>query len=334
MDKVLEPLVSVVIPAYQSEKTLARAVDSVIEQTYKNLEIIIVNNGSTDKTEEIATSYLKIDKRIKLVKLEKNKLPAGGRNAGVNHASGDYIAFLDADDEWHKNKLTEQVPIIISYPEIGVVISDSIIIDIISGNKTRLVQIMNRYYQQMIPTPLPISNESYLLSGPVREILYGKSVVNLSSILIRKNLFIELGGFNNALFGPEDLDLWVRLAKITKFSIILNPLVNTYRNGENVSSMGILWLKNLLEYHKFCYSSQDYSDLKPLVRLNLEKFYKYLIIFYGKENKRKEIINVWLESSMYGFNLKLLFYSIFALFGKQFLTRSITIKNKFNRLKG
>ena len=101
--QVKEQLVSVVIPTYNCGKYICDAVKSVLSQTYKNIEIIIVDDGSTDNTKEALRSYV-YNKQIRYI-YQKNKGPAASRNLGVEKAEGDFIAFLDADDLWNEKKL-------------------------------------------------------------------------------------------------------------------------------------------------------------------------------------------------------------------------------------
>lgn len=104
-----EELCSVIMPAYNCEKYIAEAIESVIKQTYKNWELIIVNDASTDDTEKIIKSYQEKDKRIKLISLTENQGVANARNTAIQNSEGRYIAFLDADDYWEKEKLQEQI---------------------------------------------------------------------------------------------------------------------------------------------------------------------------------------------------------------------------------
>lgn len=109
---IKEELCSMIMPVYNSEKYIAEAIESVIKQTYKNWEIIVVNDASTDDTEKIIKSYQEKDKRIKLISLPKNQGAANARNTAIQNAKGKYIAFLDADDYWEKEKLQEQIQIL------------------------------------------------------------------------------------------------------------------------------------------------------------------------------------------------------------------------------
>ena len=102
-------LVSIILPSYNSEQFIAKSIESVINQTYKNWEMVIVDDCSLDNSNEIIEDYIKKDKRIKLIKLEKNSGPAIARNKAIKEAKGRYIAFLDADDLWKPAKLEKQL---------------------------------------------------------------------------------------------------------------------------------------------------------------------------------------------------------------------------------
>ena len=102
-------LCSIIMPAYNSEKYIAQAIESVVNQNYTNWELIIINDCSTDNTEQIIKSYQQKDRRIKLINLTQNRGVANARNIGIRNAEGKYIAFLDADDIWQKEKLYKQI---------------------------------------------------------------------------------------------------------------------------------------------------------------------------------------------------------------------------------
>ena len=107
--KMSKPLISVVIPAYNREKTIKKAILSVLNQGYKELEILVVDDGSTDNTANVVKSIN--DSRIKYI-YQKNKGACAARNNGIIKASGQYIAFHDSDDVWHSNKLAKQLPVL------------------------------------------------------------------------------------------------------------------------------------------------------------------------------------------------------------------------------
>jgi len=113
MDSILktnkEPLVSVIMPAYNCADLIEFTIDSVIKQTYENWELIVVDDFSIDNTEKIVKKYVENDSRIKFLSLEKNSGAAVARNKAVDYANGKYLAFLDSDDLWHPEKLSKQI---------------------------------------------------------------------------------------------------------------------------------------------------------------------------------------------------------------------------------
>lgn len=110
---MIEPLVSIITPSYNSEKFIEETIKSVIKQTYKNWEMIIVDDCSTDKTCEIVNSWTVKDKRIKLIRQQKNSGAATSRNIALENSKGRFISYLDSDDIWLPNKLSKQVKFMI-----------------------------------------------------------------------------------------------------------------------------------------------------------------------------------------------------------------------------
>ncbi|QTD64338.1 glycosyltransferase family 2 protein [Acinetobacter towneri] len=115
---------SVIMPSYCSEKTICQAIESVINQTYKDWQLIVIDDCSYDQSLLIAQEYAKNDNRINVIKLKKNDGVANARNIGIENAKGDYIAFLDSDDYWHPEKLEKQIYYFENFPEIDVVFSE------------------------------------------------------------------------------------------------------------------------------------------------------------------------------------------------------------------
>ena len=117
-----KPTVSVIIPTYNRAHLVGRAIQSVLEQTYKDFELIVIDDGSNDNTEYIIKEFQKKDKRIKYIAYKKNKGGSAARNAGIKSSKGEYIAFLDSDDEWLSEKLEKQIRLFSSMPaKVGVI---------------------------------------------------------------------------------------------------------------------------------------------------------------------------------------------------------------------
>lgn len=193
--------ISVVIPVYNAEKFVAATLQSVIDQTYKNLEILIVDDGSPDNSVEVCQHFS--DPRIKIIRQENRGL-AGARNTGIRNAKGQYIAFLDADDIWVSTKLEKHINHLENSPNVGISFSYSAFIDE-AGNPTGLNQ---------IPRKITNITPDYVLSR--------NPVGNGSAAVIRREVFEDLKFqddpygtmmdcyFDERLRRAEDVDFWMR----------------------------------------------------------------------------------------------------------------------------
>ena len=194
-----EPLVSVVIPSYNAEQTLKKTLLSVAAQMeqYSNFEVIIIDDGSTDKTSDIIHQFEQWDKRFKSVKQE-NRGVSAARNKGVEIARGDYIAFLDADDLFLKNSLFERMRALVEEddPDMLGVFCPAVFIDS-DGNVIRT----DRQFDYYLP-----GDRLYFSSMP-------ESVFNPSCVIVKKREFIIAGGFDETIAPAEDYDLWHRMMR-------------------------------------------------------------------------------------------------------------------------
>lgn len=212
----VNPLVSVIITTYNSEKFIEETLNSVLSQTYKNTEIIIVDDGSTDKTEEIAGKFLAKDSRIRFLSINHSGNPAAVRNIGIAEAKGEYAAFLDGDDRWEKNKLKEQVNALLKNPDAVLVYSASVTIG---------VNISSPYFEV-----LPLLHKA----AKTREDLIRKgNSIPLSAVLVRRNVLVKAGGFDeDPELKIEDFDLWLRLGELGTFLFL--PRIHVfYRIHQN-----------------------------------------------------------------------------------------------------
>lgn len=208
-----KPQVSVIIPAYNSAKYLAEAIASVLEQTYTDYEIIVINDGSTDNTREAIEPFLD---RIRYFEQENQGVSAT-RNRGIYLARGELIAFLDADDIFMPHKLEHQVAIFESQPEIGIVNSG---FQIITESGAELIDV-ERWHT--IPDLTP---EIWLLHKPVLP----------SAMMFRRDWLIKVEGFDRRFFASEDVDLVLRMVVKGCQSSWLPELTVCYRQHKSSSS--------------------------------------------------------------------------------------------------
>lgn len=216
-------LVSVIIPTYNRKNIIKRAIDSVLKQTYKNIELIIVDDCSTDGTmEEIQKYYNHIENLIYVIN-DTNQGAGKSRNIGAEYASGDYIAFQDSDDEWMPSKLEHQMRQISDAPEIGMV-----------------------YCSYSFQTP-----DGRTLAYPSSELpldALGENIypfilvyplIGTPTMLINKEKFIAVGGFNENLKSLEDYEFSVRFAYQYKIAYVNLPLVITHETSGGVNAQNI-----------------------------------------------------------------------------------------------
>ncbi len=221
--------VSVVVPAYNRAHFLNTVVDTVLSQTFTDLELIIVDDGSQDDTRLICMQLAERDTRVRYIYQNNKGLP-GARNMGIRAARGEFIALLDSDDLWEPTKLEKQWAVVEHNPDIDVIYCDYAKIDE-----------AGQVYHVVHPpdTRLPTMYESLLYYN----IVHGSA----SAVLIRKACFDRVGLFDEALHSLEDWDMWIRLAQFYRFAFVPEVLVylrqHTGQMQRNVASMADAYLQ-------------------------------------------------------------------------------------------
>jgi glycosyltransferase involved in cell wall biosynthesis len=219
--KLSSPKVSVVIPAYNASKFVRESINSVLNQTYKNYEIIVVDgrDGSTDNTREVVSKYGDSVRYF----CQENKGVSDARNKGILNSKGMYIAFLDSDDIWSENKLALQVEFLDSHPDVGLVFSDGWVkaYGNVSARDQRIIG--KRFFQLSKPH-----------RGEVLNKLFVGNFIPTSTVVIRKQCLLKVGLFNKEHNIGEDYDLWLRVAKFFKVDYIDEPLAIYLVHGDSL----------------------------------------------------------------------------------------------------
>ena len=206
------PKVTVIIPTYNRAEFLSNAIESVLKQTFADFEIIVSDDKSTDHTREVVESFK--NERIKYILNEGKKGPSAARNTAILASKGEYIAFLDDDDEWFPDKLQRQVELLDnSQPNICGVYSNRLFIDKIYGK---------------VISDNPGTDQ---LKGNLLNQLIIKSPIHSSTVVIKKGCLDEIGLFDETVSYMEDRDLWIRLSAKWDFEYISTPLTKAYVHG-------------------------------------------------------------------------------------------------------
>lgn len=230
-------MVSVIIPSYNREKTIERAVMSVLNQTYKDLELIVVDDCSKDNTVEVLKSIK--DDRLKIIRLEKNSGACVARNVGIENAQGDYIAFQDSDDEWLLDKLEKQMAIF-------------------EKEKVDLVFCAFNRFGLGKNLTCPKLSEGIV----ERKTLLEDSRISTQTLIGKKECF------ENVKFDPEmprlqDYDITIRLSKKYSIYFVNEPLVNMYVQNDSISKNKNKMIRaETIIFSKYKDDIEKYKDFK------------------------------------------------------------------------
>ncbi len=232
-------LVSVIIPVYNGVNVISRAIRSVLRQYYLPVELLVVDDGSTDGTQDIVEKWSEADPRVRLIEHRKNRGGSAARNTGIKHSKGKYIAFLDSDDEWLKNKLLKQVNFLENADKHwgGVycnfkIVSNSLVLKAVDFAKRKL-------FSHSIPTSGGRKLLPYVLTGSLL-------TAAGSTLMVRRQVAKKLRGFDEKFPRHQDLEFLVRLLMKWKLGYIPEPLVLVYRSySSNVPIEHVLKAKQL-----------------------------------------------------------------------------------------
>jgi len=275
---MINPVFSVVIPLFNKEKHIHRAIDSVLNQIFIDFEIIVIDDGSTDNSGDLVKNYN--DSRIKFIR-QNNQGVSAARNKGIDKSSGQYIAFIDADDEWTEEHLRDCHEMITIYPDSGIYATAYKKIEV-DGSEKKLWNIEKNkksIYQ------IDYFKESY---RGVRLPFF------TSSVCIPKNIFEELGTFALGQPRGEDLDMWGRIALYKMVVFSENVTVTYYKDAQNRSTekTDIEELPFVNTYRKLQYKDKKLSEniyimeFVAMQQFNQTKIY----LFSGQSKKSRQVL--------------------------------------------
>lgn len=245
------PTISVVIPLFNKEKYVGRAIDSVLSQTFQDFEVVVVNDGSTDNSPEIVRGCN--DHRIRLVDQE-NKGVASARNRGVTESKSDLIAFLDADDEWLPNFLETILGLVERFPDAGLYATGY---RLLKSDKHAYRNITIKGGCEKCGCYFDLSRKKYFISA--------------SSVAIRRSVFDRVGGFRVGYVSGDDMDMWFRIGLWYKFA--LSPTICTlyhYYISDNAHRTKLLSAVSPL-YASFSEMKED-AQISPSVKCKAMKY--------------------------------------------------------------
>jgi glycosyltransferase involved in cell wall biosynthesis len=272
----LQPIASVVIPAYNIERYIREALESVQNQSLKKLEVLIVDDGSTDCTVDIAQTFCEQDNRFKLI-CKSNGGLSSARNFGIRHARSPYIALLDGDDCYAPEKLANHVATLDAHPEIGVVYSAS-----------KIIRDDGR------PTLLTLSGKP-IYSDPLLALLCKNFVGHGSNAIFRKCIFEEVGEFDETLRRCEDVDYWLRVAALNTWQFYREPqALSCYRVRPSGLSFNVAQMQQSNERvieSAYRRSPDKVGPMLPTARAYLYRYLARLALTAGDAIEARRLIS-------------------------------------------
>lgn len=289
--KVENELISIIMPTYNRKHTIAMAIDSILNQTYKNFELIIVDDCSNDNTDELIKRYE--DKRIKYIKLEKNSGANFARNVGIKSAKGQYITFQDSDDFSYSNRLEKEL----------------------ENLKENKVDWVFANFKKINGKKVKVLPERKIESSKILEELLFKNCVTTQTLFGKKEIFLELE-FDEALPRFQDWDLAIRIAKKYKGYHINEVFIDMYIQEDSITKnpqKGYKALNIILKKYEKIFNSKQKARLycrigtfKMLCGNNAEmefkkcineekKNIKYRIIYFLYKLKLYKKIYYWIK---------------------------------------
>jgi len=298
------PTVSAIIPTYNRAQLLPRSVQSVLNQTLQNFEIIIVDDGSIDNTEEIVKEFQRKDKRIRYIKQERNKGAGAARNVGIKAARGEYIAFIDSDDEWLPEKLEKHIKVFKNAPsEVGVVYAGC----------WRIENDKKMYIPQSWVTKK---------EGDIHQELMERGIgfIITNSLVVKKSAFKKVGLFDEGLPSLEEWELAIRLSRYYSFRYINEALSQSVMEPDSISishHAAIKAYKLILERH--------YEEFKKNKRLLAKHLYAIGISLCHGNDLDQGRSYLFRAVRAYPLSIKYLVVAFISLFGQEIYKKIIDI---------
>lgn len=294
--------VSVVIPTHNREDLLPRAINSVLAQTVKDFEVIVVSDGSTDDTEKVVKGIQNRDNRVRF---EHYSLGKGGnyaRNEGIRLSQGEFVAFLDDDDEWMPSKLEKQLVLMEENPKM-----------VLCYTGVHVIYVNENIEYSFLP-----KQEGDLS----RVILLDNCIGSTSTPMVRKSVFEKSGVFDNELGALQDFDLWIRITQYGEVGVVKEELINyyNYRGTKQVSAVTAKY------ENAFAYINNKYKDLFTQMTES-EKTTKLVneYILLGnkamRNNERKKARGYYKKVLKSKFSLKNLVFYVLGFTNYEFILR-------------
>lgn len=293
-------LVSVILPTFNREHLLERAITSVLSQSYHEWELIVWDDGSRDNTRDVVMGFS--DQRIRYFFAE-NRGVAVARNQAISDAKGEYLAFLDSDDEWMSEKLSVQMAALQAHPEIDLVFSDFENVNLVLNKRGTNFVDYGKAFQLMTTTDL--GSDFFEIRDGFLESLTQGNYIATDTVVVKKSVIDMYGGFNESLRNSEDFELWWRLG-VNNVRIVFHKqvLMTRYKPQDSLTSLSAKSASSALRALDLCAKeaiSVNRVDLVDYLKGSYRIAWHNMITACAMENDKNGMMNAFRQSLKYGF---------------------------------
>jgi glycosyltransferase involved in cell wall biosynthesis len=294
------------MPTYNRAHLLPDVIASILDQDYQDLELLIVDDCSTDQTEQVIHALQERDGRLRYYKLSENMGVGFARQAGLENVSGKYIALADSDDTWMAGKLKAQVGVLDVHPEIDILFGDYLDISHITNQEVSGFKHTASGMQFLITKPF--QDHLYVIESGVDTGILVADFIAVPTMVIRSNIFKKIGGFNEKLPAAADLEFGFRAAALgARFAFLDYPLIHRHvysdsRTANSIRSAGMV-IQAYGVARDLCLTIHR-DDLAVHVDHALQGNYFNLMYAYGKAGNRRLVWNSYRKVVSYGFSMR------------------------------
>jgi len=321
------PLVSVTIATYNRADLLPRALESVLSQDFQDLELIVVDDGSTDDTPQVVARFA--DPRVRYIRFAENRGIGAARHAGVEAARGDLVAFNDSDDVWAPGKLTYMVSLFERYPSVDIMFSDFRNINVQGGSAGFGFQQTQRGRETLVVSQLEPG--FWQVDGRLPEALLVAHIIGTASVMLRRRVFAAVGNFRTDLRGAGDFEFWFRAAvKGARFAYTTRPLIERYKDAQSITASVAAFVPHRLRALDCCEQTAREAgrpDLIPHINRARHRAWRTLVHEYADLGDRAAAVHAFRQCLRYGASARAFFYLGGALLGSRAIARFRQARN-------
>jgi glycosyltransferase involved in cell wall biosynthesis len=320
------PIVSVILPTYNRAPLITRAIESVLGQEFTDLELIVVDDGSTDNTRQ-AISRMD-DQRLRYINYDQNHGETFARNRGIQLARGEFIAQMDSDDIWYPQKISYQVNLFSRYRHLNLSFCNMKNINMITGKEENYFEQVSYAFQELQVQKL--EDDVWEILGGLSEALLASTIIPHPTVMFRRSMVESVGRYNETLRGAGDFEYWWRVVlKGEKLAYTNRIYLDRYVDAHSLTANKLTVNKRHLQALEICeQTAQDLGRIDLIPRLRKAKFVTWCRIMfeYVYHQNCREAFIAYKQTLKYGSSFDILLHM-----GKVIIRREKEHVRRLNR---